>query len=118
MNVHLLDELIQQRKDEAISYEEYLQKIAQLCQQVTNPEGTGDYPASLDTNAKRALYDNLNQNEALALALDNEIRSTKKDNWRGSKIKQREVKNAIKKYIDRGDEIERIFDEVKNQAEY
>lgn len=114
----LLDELIRQRKDEAISYEEYLQKIAQLCQQVTHPEGTSDYPASLDTNAKRALYDNLNQNEALALALDNEIRLIKKDNWRGSKIKQREVKNAIKKHISDGDEIDRIFEIVKNQAEY
>ena len=114
----LLDELIQQRNNEAISYKEYLEKIGRLCQQVTHPEGTSDYPASLDNNAKRALYDNLNQNEALALALDNEIRSTKKDNWRGSKIKQREVKNAIKKHISNGDEINRIFEIIKNQAEY
>ena len=114
----LLDELIQKRNNEAISYQEYLQKIARLCQQVTNPEGTSDYPVSLDTNAKRALYDNLNQNEAKALALDNEIRSTKKDNWRGNTIKQREVKNAIKKHISDGDEIDRIFEIVKNQAEY
>ncbi len=117
----LLDELIQQRKEEAISYEEYLQKVAQLCQQVTHPEGTSDYPPSLDTNAKRALYDNLNQNEALAISLDREIRSTKKDNWRGSKIKQREVKNAIKKHLDDlddADEINKIFEIVKNQQEY
>lgn len=114
----LLDELIQQRKTEAIEYEEYLQKIAQLCQQVTHPEGSSDYPASLDTNAKRALYDNLNQNEALAISLDSAIRSTKKDNWRGSKIKQREVKNAIKKHLRDLDEVNRIFEIVKNQAEY
>ena len=114
----LLDELIQQRKEEAISYEEYLKKVAQLCQQVTHPEGTSDYPPSLNTNAKRALYDNLNQNEALAISLDSEIRSTKKDNWRGSKIKQREVKNAIKKHLDDADEINKIFEIVKNQQEY
>lgn len=114
----LLDELIRQRNNKAISYQEYLKKIARLCQQVTHPEGTSDYPTSLDTNAKRSLYDNLNQNEALALALDNEIRSTKKDNWRGNTIKQREVKNAIKKHISDGDEIDRIFEIVKNQAEY
>ncbi len=114
----LLDELIQQRKEQAIEYEEYLQKIAQLCQQVTAPEGSSDYPPSLDTSAKRALYDNLDRDEALAIALYDAIRSTKKDNWRGSKIKQREVKNAIKKHLDDGDEINRIFEIVKEQQEY
>jgi type I restriction enzyme, R subunit len=114
----LLDELIQQRKQQAIEYEEYLQKIAQLCQQVTHPEGSSDYPASLDTSAKRALYDNLDRDEQKAIALDHAIRSTKKDNWRGSKIKQREVKNAIKKYLTDEDEVNRIFEIVKNQAEY
>ena len=114
----LLDELIQQRREQAIEYEEYLQKIAQLCQQVTHPEGSGDYPASLNTSAKRALYDNLNQDENIAIALDNAIRSTKKDNWRGSRIKQREVKNAIKKYLPDADEVNRIFEIVKEQSEY
>lgn len=101
----LLDELIQQRKTEAIDYEEYLKKVAQLCQRVTHLEGSGDYPTSLDTNAKRALYDNLDRDEARAIALDNAIRSTKKDNWRGSKIKQREVKNAIKQHLPDADEV-------------
>ncbi|HEY9772140.1 MAG TPA: HsdR family type I site-specific deoxyribonuclease [Coleofasciculaceae cyanobacterium] len=114
----LLDELIQQRKTEAVEYEEYLQKIAQLCQQVTHPEGSSDYPPSLDTNAKRALYDNLNQDEAKAIALDRTIRSTKKDNWRESKIKQREVKNAIKQYLCDADELNTIFEIVKEQKEY
>jgi type I restriction enzyme, R subunit len=40
----LLDELIQQRKEQAIEYEEYLQKIAQLCQQITHPESSSNYP--------------------------------------------------------------------------
>ncbi len=114
----LLDELIQQRKEQATEYEEYLEKIAQLCQQVTHPEGSSDYPASLDSNAKRALYDNLNHDETLALTLDNAIRSTKKDNWRGSQIKQREVKNAIKKHLEDTDKINEIFEIVKNQQEY
>lgn len=114
----LLDELIQQRRQQAIEYEEYLQQIARLCQQVTHPEGSGDYPTSLDTSAKRALYDNLDRDEALAIALDNAICSTKKDNWRGSKIKQREVKNAIKKHLAAADEANRIFEIVKEQKEY
>ena len=114
----LLDELSRQRKEQAVFYEEYLQKIARLCQPIFHSEGTNDYPPSLDTNAKRAFYDNLSQNETLAIALDLEIRRTKKDNWRGSKIKQCEVKNALKKYLSDVDEIDRIFEIVKNQDEY
>jgi type I restriction enzyme R subunit len=114
----LLDELIQQRREQAIEYEEYLQKVAQLCQQVTHPEVSGNYPPSLNTNAKRALYDNLNQDEAKAIALDNAIRSTKKDNWKGSRLKEREVKYTIKKHLSEDEEVNNIFEIVKNQPEY
>ncbi len=114
----LLNELIRQRREQAIDYQEYLQKIAQLCQQVTHPEASGDYPPSLNTNAQRALYDNLNQNEAQAIALDKAIRSTKKDNWKGSRLKEREVKYTIKKHLSKDEEANRILEIVKNQDEY
>lgn len=113
----LLDELIRQRREQAIDYQEYLQKIAQ-CQQVTHPEGSGDYPSSLNTSAKRALYDNLNEDEAKAIALDNAIRSTKKDNWKGSRLKEREVKYTIKKHLSEDEETDRIFEIVKEQQDY
>ena len=114
----LLDELIRQRREQAIEYEEYLQRIARLCQQVTYPEASGDYPSSLNTSAKRALYDNLNEDEAKAIALDNAIRSTKKDNWKGSRLKEREVKYTIKKYLSEDEEADRIFEIVKEQQDY
>ncbi|MBD1919785.1 HsdR family type I site-specific deoxyribonuclease [Microcoleus sp. FACHB-831] len=114
----LLDELIQERKTAAQEYEDYLNKIVTLSRQVTQPATSTQYPPSLDSSAKRALYDNLDQNEALALAIDNEIRQTKKDAWRGNKIKEREVKNAIKKYLDSSEKVDIIFDIVKNQSDY
>ena len=43
---------------------------------------------------------------------------SKKDDWRGTVIKEREVKYAIKKHIKDSDELERIFEIVKNQPEY
>ncbi|MEP0880982.1 HsdR family type I site-specific deoxyribonuclease [Trichocoleus sp. ST-U3] len=114
----LLDELIQERKTAAQEYEDYLNKIVTLSRQVTQPATSTQYPPSLDSSAKRALYDNLDQNEALALAIDNEIRQTKKDAWRGNKIKEREVKNAIKKRLDSSEKVDIIFDIVKNQSDY
>lgn len=114
----LLDELIQLRKEEAVNYEEYLKQVAELCKRVVNPSESSHYPSSLDTNAKRALYDNLSKNEELALQLDQAIRQTKKDGWRGSIIKEREVKNAIRRYLSTEDEVEHIFEIVRNQNDY
>ena len=71
----------------------------------------------MDTNAKRALYDNLGQDETLALELDRDIRKTKKDDWRGNKIKEREVKYAVKRHVPEAD-VDRIFDLAKNQRDY
>ena len=114
----LLDTLIQQRKKEALEYKEYLAKVVELTEKVENPAGSTTYPAKLDTSAKRALYDNLDNNETLALNLDEAIRRTKKDNWRGNVIKEREVRYAIYKYVPSQDEVERIFEIVKKQVEY
>lgn len=73
---------------------------------------------SLNSAAKRALYDNLDRDEALALRIDEAIRKTKKDSWRGNKIKEREVKNAIKQHLDSLEDCDRIFEIVKSQSEY
>jgi len=114
----LLDELIKERKEEAKSYKEYLARIVELTKQVKNPAQSTTYPTSLNSNAKRALYDNLSQDEVLTTALDAEICHTKKDGWRGNIIKEREVKYAIRKHIDDDAEVERVFELVKNQSEY
>jgi type I restriction enzyme, R subunit len=113
----LLDALIAQRKKEAFAYEEYLKKIADLTAQAANPSATA-YPSSLNTAAKRALYDNLGKDEALAIAVDQEIRLVKKDGFRGNKIKEREVRNAIRKHIK--DEVlaAQIFNIVVSQHDY
>lgn len=72
--------MIEERCRQAISYQEYLEKVKQLAIQVKQPVGTtgATYPPSLNTTALRSLYDNLGQNEALALKIDTAIRYTKK----------------------------------------
>ena len=114
----LLDALIRERKQEAIAYEEYLKRIVELTRLIKQPEASREYSARLNTPAKRALYDNLGQDEALAIALDEVIRSTKKDGWRGNVLKEREVKYAIRKRLPGIYDLEAIFDIIKNQHEY
>jgi type I restriction enzyme, R subunit len=119
----LLDELIKLRKAATLEYEKYLQKIIELSGKVKKPNLTPDYPSTVNTNAKRALFDNLSRNETLANEMDNKIRSTKKDGWRDHPQKLKAVRNAISEVL-KGyniiddNEIHRIFDLVKNQREY
>jgi type I restriction enzyme R subunit len=114
----LLDELIKERKEELRNYKKYFARIVELSKKVKNPAKSATYPTSLNSNAKRALYDNLSQDEELTIALDAEIYHTKKDGWRGNIIKEREVKYAIRKHVDDDDEVDRVFELVKNQNEY
>jgi len=49
----------------------------------------------MNTPGKRALYDNLDKNEALALAVDAAVRASRQDDWRSNLFKIKKVRNAI-----------------------
>ena len=92
----LLDALIDQRQRDAVSYKEYLDAVVQLARDSqTGPVATA-YPASLDTAAKRALYDNLGSDEATALRVDAAVRQSLQDGWRDNPLKTRRVAGAIR----------------------
>ena len=115
----LLDGLIRERKAKAWDYEQYLKDLAELVRKAANPAGGGiAYPRSLNTSARRALYDNLGKKEDLALAIDREILATRKDEWRGHKVKEREVRYAIRNHIPDDAEADKIFELVKQQPDY
>ncbi|MEQ8704022.1 MAG: HsdR family type I site-specific deoxyribonuclease [Phaeodactylibacter sp.] len=92
----LLDELIRARKEQTREYEELLKSYIALAPKIKRPESNvEDYPQAIDTRAKKALYDNLLQNESLSLALDEAVRYNRKDAWRDNKFKTRQVRFAI-----------------------
>jgi type I restriction enzyme R subunit len=113
----LLDALIHERKETAKEYEAYLQKLVELTRQVVDGGGIS-YPKSLNTHARRALYDNLSCNEELAVKLDQAILSVRQDDWRGKLIKERAIRYEIHGILKDEDESKRIFQLVKNQNEY
>lgn len=115
----LLDALIEQRREEAISYEEYLKQVKALAGNITQPEGTTSYPDSIDTRAKQSLYDNLDQNEELVTRIDTAIRYTKKADWKGNRFKRRDVENAVKEELGTYDvELDNLMGIIKSQTEY
>lgn len=114
----LLDTLILERREKALEYEKYLEQFVELTKKVTNPTGSTSYPVSMNTRAKQALFDNLNNDEPLALAIDAAILRTKRDNWRGNQQKEREIQRAIYTHVQDEKLTATIFDIVKKQRDY
>jgi len=86
---------------------------------VKNPTTGESYPGGLDTPAKRALYDNLSKDEALALAVDHAIQANRQDDWRGNPFKVKKVRLAIKGVLRDNEALtDQVLELVKNQHEY
>jgi type I restriction enzyme R subunit len=138
----LLDALIEQRRKEALGYKEYLQRIVELTRKISSPEASGTYPPIMRTPGKRALYDNLDKDERLALAVDAAVRDSRQDDWRSNSFKIKRVRNAVRAALELAgtqgaggvrdkwaasfkesmesleERVERILVLVKNQNEY
>jgi type I restriction enzyme R subunit len=115
----LLDTLIEQRRKGVVSYKEYLAKIAQITKDAKTPGcGSGGYPASIKSAAQRALYNNLGNNEMLALAVDAAVLNSLQDGFRNNPAKLKRVRNAVRTVV--GDETltDTILELVKHQNDY
>ncbi|MDA8327497.1 MAG: type I restriction endonuclease subunit R [Betaproteobacteria bacterium] len=114
----LLDGLIQQRRDAAIAYEQYLAELMALAGQIQQPASSTAYPSSLHTGAQRALYDNLDKDVEMAMAVDYAVMNSKRDEWRGHKVKEKEVRYAVKQVLHDEQLTDHVFELVKNQSDY
>ena len=132
----LLDAVIKERKANAIDYQEYLNRIAEIAKNV-NKGKSDDVPEVLITVAQRALYNNLGKDETLAMRIDAAVHESKRDGFRGHIAKENEIKASIYKQLkDYQSEtgwdiasdpnesygiekkVEHIFNIVKEQKEY
>lgn len=115
----LLDALIAQRKQEALTYQAYLARIVELTKRVGRPESQTDYPSSINNASRRALYDNLDGDDVLAVRVDTAIRDVAQDGWRGMRPKRIQVRNAIKSIVGDDDSlIDVIYKIVESQRDY
>jgi type I restriction enzyme R subunit len=114
----LLDELIKQRKQETIDYKEYLDKIKELAEQVSNSTSSQSYPSSINTRAKQALYDNLDNDENLAILLDEAVKYNKLDGWRDGGIKEKKLRIEVNSIVGDPEKTMNIMEIIKAQNEY
>lgn len=113
----LLDEIIAARKAKAIEYEEYLKRIAEIAKKVSAGQAE-DAPKSLDTAGKRALFNNLGGDEALAIKIAETVLEIRPDEWRGIPAREMVIKAGLYGILQDVDEVERIFQIIRAQGEF
>ena len=114
----LLDSLIQQRQQQAQEYEQYLARSLNLPDKCkTRPAGQPIQICSIRAPGARCTIILVRMSNSLS-ALDDAIQQKKKDGWRGNKIKEREVRYAIREVLKDETLTNQILELVKNQDEY
>jgi type I restriction enzyme, R subunit len=114
----LLNEVLADLRAQRISYEEFLKRIAQIAKNVQTGKSDAT-PAKLNTPSKRALFNNLNGNEELALKIDETVRLVKPNAFRGNQAKENVIKAALMPLLGNDkDEVERIFLIITAQKEF
>ena len=123
----MLQKIIDQRKIEALSYDEYLRQVVELAEAILHPESSMDYPDEVkDSAARRALYDFFDKNAELAVVVDKTIRTALRPGWKKNFQKQQVIRGAIYQKLMENDYSEEnaantssdIFDMAQRQEEY
>lgn len=115
----ILEQLIIDRRKGVIQYGQLLDAYMELAKNVTEPEDNSRYPESIRPNgALRALYDNCNEDEKLALKLHKAVMKAKMEGFRNNPVKENKIKREIYKVLQDDDEVERIYQIIVEQEEY
>jgi type I restriction enzyme, R subunit len=95
----------------------YLERIAALVKDIKAGHGR-QYPASMDTPGRKALFDNLEGDEGQAVAVDAALRATAPHGWRGNPMKEKKVRRCLEAVLSDDASVERIMEILKHQHEY
>jgi type I restriction enzyme R subunit len=130
----LLEDLIRQRRDQTLAYDDFLRRAEELARQLIGEQPTAGLPASLHGKPEAiALFNNLatipatafqcpedpEEKARLAMALDVAMREHAPAGWKGDEPREKEVLNALFPLMSRDRAAtQAIFDIIKNQPGY
>lgn len=115
----LLDAIIEQRRQQAIDYREYLAKLLDTAKKLGSKESDTIYPDWADNGARRALIDFGWPDPTMPIRVDTAILTSKPHDWVGNSIKEKVVKLAIGKVLpDDFGRLDELFKLVKAHDEY
>ena len=119
----LLKQLLSEQKEDKLQYKELIEKLINKLREARSLNKT-QYPKSIDTKGKRALYDNLEKRENLTLLVHQTIKDNARDGFRDNNssgfMKMKALRIEIEKVLQEFDstKIEDIMQLIINQEEY
>lgn len=115
----LLDAILEERRQGALEYKDYLAKLLEHATKVGKGESDTKYPEWANSGARRALVDFFSPEHDIAIEVDKAVLQSKPDSWVGNPMKERKVKLAIKAVVPADfDRLDDLFDLVKARHEY
>ena len=115
----ILDKLIEMRKQGVDEYAALLALYIKLAKNVDHPEENEEYPESIrSSRALQAIYDNVGEDEDLAIKIHKAVLKSKIAGFRGDEIKERKIKRELFRVLNDQVEVDRIFKIIEKQEEY
>ncbi|CBG70023.1 putative type I restriction enzyme [Streptomyces scabiei 87.22] len=115
----LLDAILEERRQGALDYKEYLEKLLEHASNLGKGESDTEYPEWADNGARRALIDFFDQAPELAAVVDTTILHTKPDSWVGNAMKEKKVKRALAQTLPADfDRLDELLELLKARHEY
>ena len=106
----ILDKLIEMRKQGVDEYAALLALYIKLAKNVDHPEENEEYPESIrSSRALQAIYDNVGEDEDLAIKIHKAVLKSKIAGFRGDEIKERKIKRELFRVLNDQAEVDRIF---------
>lgn len=115
----LLDAILEERRQGALDYKEYLTKLLAHASKLGKGESDTKYPEWANNGARRALIDFFDQAPELAVVVDTTILHTKPDSWVGNAMKEKKVKRALAQALTADfDRLDELLELLKARHEY
>lgn len=115
----LLDAILDERREQALDYQTYLDKLIEAARKLGTQESDTKYPDWATDGGKRALVDFFWGSEEIAMVVDRTVNQAKPHGWVGNRMKERlvfrEIQQVLPLDFDRTDE---LFELVKARDEY
>lgn len=110
-----INRLLAEYRQGVIEYKSYLTAIAQLARELNNR--TTD--SRLDTEAKRALYDNLGEDADFAIEVFNFVKTNAKVGFRDNPVKWNKLRNKLGTFLhEHSFDVDRIMGIIKQHREF
>ncbi|MGI6222351.1 MAG: type I restriction endonuclease subunit R [Prevotella sp.] len=91
-----LNQILEEMREGTKEYKELMKEIIQLCKDM---KGGHQYPQDINTPCKKALYDNLDEEEDLVNSVYMAAEENAEYGWRDNNLRKKKLQRAVKKVL-------------------